>query len=120
MSTGPLTHNSYMTDYTIPTLDNDTIRVSPYCIQVGQGGPSGTLYYGDAELIQDYLANPSDDDLDIYGCIHHINLHREGEEYRFTINFMGHVGSLRFGESQARDFIFALAFANPSSSNPNR
>jgi len=103
----------------IPTDNGDVLIVSPYSIRAGNGGPSGTLYHGDAELIQDFLAEPTDE-LDIYGCIHHIHLTTEGDDFRLTIDFMGHIGSVVFGQAAARDVIFALAFARPSDSNPNR
>jgi hypothetical protein len=105
-----------MSNYEIPTETGDLL-VDEWSINAC--GVSGTLYHGDADLIGDYLANPTDE-LDIYGVLHHIHLAVEGDKFSLSIEFMGQVGKVTFGQSAARDFIFAMAFSRPRDPNPWR
>lgn len=82
-------------------------------------GTTGTLYHGDADLIADYIAEPVDT-LDIYGCIHHINLSYDSGVFTLMIEFMSDVSMVMFDHTHARNLIFALAGVSPYGNNPHR
>lgn len=101
-----------------------SVRVSPYALTAlgpDEGyGVSGTLYFGDADLIADYIASPIGE-LDVHGVIHHIHMEYRADQYALSIDFLGDRREVHFDHMTAREIVLALAtIPNPSNTNPNR